>query len=143
MPSKTLKRLSLLLALGAMAGACVHTPAGTPVEVALAKKAEVVRLPPTPLPLRASAPSSGAKADPEAEKTALVAEAYSRGEFCMNAGKDEEAIAAFREVVKLDPTFTEAWNRLAALFERSGNEKESLNAFRHAKLAGNNAKPTQ
>ncbi len=137
--------LPLALAVGVALGGCVHTPPGTSVEVALAKKPEVVRMPApaTPAPARlGSAPgaggNSGNKADGESEKTARVAEAYSRGEFCMNAGKDPEAIEAFREVVKLDPTFTEAWNRLAALFEKAGNDKEALNAFKQAKLAGNN-----
>jgi Tfp pilus assembly protein PilF len=51
----------------------------------------------------------------------------------MQAGKDPEAIAAFREVVKLDPKFTQAWTHLAALYERGGQEKLALEAFRKAK----------
>jgi hypothetical protein len=29
----------------------------------------------------------------------------------------------------------DAWTYLAALYEKAGNAKESLNAFKHAKLA--------
>jgi Tfp pilus assembly protein PilF len=62
-----------------------------------------------------------------------VAEAYSRGEFCIGAGKNDEAIAAFEEVVKIDPTFTEAWQQLAMLYEKKGNSKKAMEAFRRSK----------
>ncbi|HEV7402737.1 MAG TPA: tetratricopeptide repeat protein [Chthoniobacteraceae bacterium] len=131
-----------LLALSSVAwAACVHTPPGTNVNVEIERRAEAARLaanPPTPAPV-APAPSSAAtglpQKPPEPDKTELVAEAYQRGEFCAKAGKDEEAIAAFKEAVKIDPTFVDAWTYLAALYEKAGNEKESMNAFKHAKLA--------
>jgi tetratricopeptide (TPR) repeat protein len=72
-----------------------------------------------------------AKPDP----TALIAEAYGRGEFCMKAGADQEAIAAFREVVKLDATFSDAWRNLAVLYERQGDDEKALEAFRNSKKA--------
>ena len=62
-----------------------------------------------------------------------VAEAFSRGQFCMQAGKDAEAIAAFEEAVKIDPSFNEAWQHLAILYEKTGQEKKALEAFRHAR----------
>jgi Tfp pilus assembly protein PilF len=62
-----------------------------------------------------------------------VAEAYSRGEFCLGAGKDDEAITAFEEVVKIDPTFTEAWQHLAMLYEKKGNSKKAMDAFKRSK----------
>jgi Tfp pilus assembly protein PilF len=62
-----------------------------------------------------------------------VAEAFSRGEFCLNTGKDEEAIAAFQEAVKIDPTFTEAWQRLAVLYEKKGDNQKAIEAFRRSK----------
>jgi Flp pilus assembly protein TadD len=132
----------VLLAAGFAAGGCVHTPPGTSVEVALAKKPEVVRLP-TPPALAAApqAPRSGSAARnpavepdlPKQDKTMLVADAFSRGQFCMKAGKDEEAISAFREVVKIDPTFMEGWQNLAMLYEQTGQEDKALEAFRKAK----------
>ena len=51
----------------------------------------------------------------------------------MNAGKDDEAIAAFLEAVKIDPTFAEAWQRLAALYEKKGDNKRAIDAFRKSK----------
>ena len=124
---------------------CVHTPPGTSVEVALAKKAELVRLPapppPTPAEL-AKMRSSGAvvakhgAVEPELpsnNKVEMVADAFTRGQFCMKAGNDAEAITAFEETVKLDPQFTDAWHCLAVLYEKNGQEKKALEAFRKSK----------
>jgi len=120
-------------------GACfhvqvTHVPPGQSLSVALAKKPQLVRLPgPTPGAVtvrQSAAPDSGL---PKSDNTARVAEAFSRGEFCMNAGKDDEAIAAFLEAVKIDPTFAEAWQRLAALYEKKGDNKRAIDAFRKSK----------
>jgi tetratricopeptide (TPR) repeat protein len=125
--------------MGFLFGACAnlkvtHVPPHQSLDVALAKKAEVVRLP-------VRAPASGIAGrvpavEPELPENSVlerVAEAYSRGEFCLEAGKDEEAIAAFEEAVKIDPAFTEAWQQLAMLYEKKGDSKKALNAFRRAK----------
>jgi tetratricopeptide (TPR) repeat protein len=139
-----LTRFALLALSSAAWIACIHTPPGTSVDVELARRAEAARLaatPATPVPVAPSAPapstasSNGGPRPAESGKTELVADAYSRGEFCAKAGKDEEAIAAFKEAVRIDPTFVDAWTYLAALYEKAGNEKEALNAFKHAKLA--------
>jgi len=53
----------------------------------------------------------------------------------MSAGKDDEAVAAFQEAVRIDPTFTEAWQHLAALYEKKGDNKKAIDAFRKSKLA--------
>jgi Tfp pilus assembly protein PilF len=53
--------------------------------------------------------------------------------FCLQAGRDMEAIEAFQEVVKLDPGFTDAWNNLALLYEKTGHEKKAIEAFKKAK----------
>lgn len=132
---------SILLAAGLAAGGCVHTPPGTSVEIALAKKPEVVRMP-TPPAMVAAATHGSAPAPrspsvepdlPKQDKTMLVADAFSRGQFCMKAGKDEEAITAFREVVKIDPTFVEGWQNLAMLYEQTGQGEKAMEAFRKAK----------
>lgn len=111
--------------------ACVHTPAGTSVNVALAKKAELVRAVAPPLP-----PGGLPLIEPELPQNGTVervAEAFSRGQFCMQAGKDAEAIAAFEEAVKIDPGFTEAWHHLAILYAKVGQEKKALDAFHRAR----------
>ena len=115
--------------------ACVHTAPGTSVKVALAKKAELVRMP-GPLPGSVAAAGRSAIIEPELPGNSTmerVAEAFSRGQFCMQAGKDAEAIAAFEEAVKIDPSFNEAWQHLAILYEKTGQEKKALEAFRRAR----------
>jgi tetratricopeptide (TPR) repeat protein len=141
MRPRSFSRLPLLALSSVAWAACVHTPPGTNVDVELARRAELAHPTAAPPPV-APAPSGGsavsASSTPRSaapDKTELVADAYSRGEFCAKAGKDEEAIAAFKEAVRIDPTFVDAWTYLAALYEKAGNEKEALNAFKHAKLA--------
>jgi len=145
------KAAPVVLAL--LAGACVHTPPGTSVEVALAKKPELVRLPAPPPPVvepgsvvasigsgPGTGSSTGTSVNVPAVEPALpdnqverVAEAYTRGQFCMQAGKDEEAIVAFEEVVRIDPTFFDGWSNLALLYEKVGNEEKAVEAFRKSK----------
>ncbi len=129
-------RLILSFTLLALA-ACVHTPPGTSVRVALAQKAELIRMPgPPPGSVTAAAGRSAVIVEPELPGNSTmerVAEAFSRGQFCMQAGKDAEAIAAFEEAVKIDPSFNEAWQHLAILYEKTGQEKKALEAFRHAR----------
>jgi len=124
-------------------GAVVHTPPGTAVDLALARKPELVRMPLSPAAASvraADAPAAGvAKVPavepdlPRDESVGRVADAYSRGNFCMQAGNDADAITAFEETVKLDPTFTEAWQNLAALYEKRGDEKKAVEAYKRAK----------
>ena len=134
-----MKFLSLVPFAASLAVAgCVHTPPGTSVEIALAKKASLVRLPPssrTDIPsvtaskvaaVEASLPENGARDE-------RVGDAYFRGTFCLKAGRDLEAIEAFQEVVKLDPGFADAWHNLALLYEKTGREAEAIEAFKRAK----------
>jgi Tfp pilus assembly protein PilF len=121
-------------------GACAHVqvthvPPGESVNVALAKKPEVVRLPvaPTAVPHTPVARPAVEPALPADNTVERVAEAYTRGGFCMSAGKDQEAIEAFEEAVKIDPGFGEAWQHLAMLYEKKGESKKALDAFRRAK----------
>ena len=127
--------LFTLAVLALAPAACVHTPPGTSVNVALAKKAELVRLPGPP-PGVAAVNGKLPVIEPELPGNSTAergAEAFSRGQFCMEAGRDAEAISAFEEAVKIDPGFTEAWQRLAILYEKTGQEKKALDAFRRAR----------
>jgi len=125
---------ALTTALVAMV-ACTHTPPGTSVEVALAKKAELIRLPNKGAV--AGSGHRGPKIEPELplldDRIEAVAEAYTRGKFAVADGHFDEAIAAFEETVRLDPTHTEAWQYLAQLYEKAGAEKKALAAFRKSK----------
>ena len=111
--------------------ACVHTPPGTSVEVALAKKPELVNLPAPPPP----PPGTYAAVEPPLpdSRTEAIADAFTRGNFCMRTGNDAEAIAAFEEVLLIDPSFTEAWQNLAILYEKTGDSKKAMEAFRRSK----------
>ncbi len=122
-----------LLALGLTA--CTHTPPGTSVNVALAKRPWVVNMPSLP-PENPAVAGHLPIIEPELPGNSMVervGEAFSRGQFCMQAGKDAEAIAAFEEAVKIDPSFAEAWQHLAILYAKVGNDKKSLEAYRKAK----------
>jgi tetratricopeptide (TPR) repeat protein len=110
-----------------------HVPPHQSLNVALARPAELVR--PAPAPVLTHGPS-GPVVEPDLPGNSTVervAEAYSRGEFCLGVGKDDEAIAAFEEAVKIDPVFTEAWQQLAMLYEKKGEAKKAIEAFRRSK----------
>jgi tetratricopeptide (TPR) repeat protein len=92
-----------------------------------------VELPPGALPPL----PSGAVQIPDGTAAAEgVAEAYSRGTFAMQAGQNAEAIVAFEKAVKLDPDFTDAWGKLAILYQKTGNSAKATAAFKHAKRLG-------
>ena len=134
--AKILSLAGLALALGGCASLKVtHVPPGQSLDEAMAKKPELVRLPAPPPPdLAMLGPVPAVEPELPGNSTVeRVAAAYSRGEFCLGAGKMNEAIAAFEEVVKIDPAFTEAWQHLAMLYEKTGNSKKALEAFRRAK----------
>lgn len=129
-----LRQLCALTLLVSGLAACVHTPPGTSVNVALAKKPELVRLPGPPpgAPLAGGLPVIEPEL-PGSSTVERVGEAFSRGQFCMQAGKDAEAVAAFEEAVQIDPNFTEAWQHLAILYAKLGQDKKSIEAFHRAK----------
>jgi tetratricopeptide (TPR) repeat protein len=121
------------LALAACNGVKVtHVPRGESVEIALARRPDVVRMP-TPAPARTAAIHGGNSGPVVPDKTEQVADAFTRGQFSMQTGNQEAAIQAFREAVKIDPKFKDAWANLAALYERSGQDKLALEAFRKSK----------
>lgn len=119
-----------------------HTPPGTSVEIALAKKPELIKLPtPELAPVSAPAPARATADVPAVEPpmperdlvTEKVGEAYSRGIFLLQTEQDADAIGAFEEAVKIDPTFTDAWEKLASLYEKNGDSKKALECFKKAK----------
>jgi Tfp pilus assembly protein PilF len=77
----------------------------------------------------ASLPANSAAAE-------SVADAYTRGTFAMQAGQTAEAIAALEEAVKLDPDFTDAWGKLAILYQKDGKAAKATEAFKKAKRLG-------
>ena len=137
---KPLPILTLACAAAGLACGCVHTPPGTSVEIALAKKAELFRLPQAAQPRLASRGHSG-QALPYLEpdlplmddRLEAGADAFTRGKFAMADGNDQEAIAAFEEAVRIDPSNQEAWQKLAMLYEKAGSGKKAIDAFRRSK----------
>lgn len=139
---KSFSILSLACAVAGFACGCVHTPPGTSVEIALAKKAELFRLPQAAQPKVAGASARSLPyLEPELplmdDRLEAGADAFTRGQFAMVDGKDQEAIAAFEEAVRIDPANQEAWQKLAMLYEKTGSGKKAIDAFRRSKeLAG-------
>ncbi len=132
-----------LIAAGCLAGTggCVHTPPGTSVEVALAKRAELVRL-----AVANQAPGTGAGGSrsyihvppvepllPESDLIDRVTEATSRAEFLMQTGNEAEAIGAYEEAVQIDPNLAGAWQILAGLYEKQGDNAKAVEAAKRAK----------
>lgn len=134
---------SLAAALLAGCAQFVHVPPGTSVEIALAKKPEVIRMPGPPPGAVAVAtrPRTAAEmglpavepALPTSDSVTAIAEAFTRGNDAFEAGKNDEAISAFQQAVQIDPQFSEAWQRLAMAFEKAGKPDKARDAYRHAK----------
>ena len=130
-----------LLAIGCLAGSggCVHTPPGTSVEVALAKKAELVRLATANQAPGAGGPRSHVFVPavepllPENDLIDRVAEATSRADFLMQTGNETEAIGAYEEAVQIDPNLGGAWQILAGLYEKQGQTDKATEAAKRAK----------
>ena len=82
-------------------------------------------------------PASPVPALPESNDTAnKVADAFTRGSFAMQAGQNAEAITAFEEAVKLDPNFSDAWTKLALLYQKTGSPDKATAAYKKAKKLG-------
>lgn len=82
-------------------------------------------------------PAAPVPALPEGSDTAnKVADAYTRGSFAMQAGQNAEAIVALEEAVKLDPSFSDAWTKLALLYQKKGDSEKATEAYKRAKKLG-------
>ena len=105
-----------------------NAPGGMPVAAAAPGQLPTESLPPLPSG-QVNVPAGTGSAEG-------VADAYSRGTFAMQAGQNAEAIAAFEQTVKLDPDFTDAWGKLAILYQKTGNGAKATDAFKKAKRLG-------
>lgn len=139
----------LLLPVTALAftscGYVHRVPPGQSVAFALAKKPEMVNLPPAATPN----PANAASAQPGATNSAAtgvhvepplpssdvekIADSFTLGNLCMEQGRYEDAIAAYQEAVKLNPGFADAWNKLAVAYQNIGQDKKALEAYRKSK----------
>lgn len=132
-----------LIATGCLAASsgCVHTPPGTSVEVALAKRAELVRLATAHQNPQAGHFSQRSHVFvppvepllPETDLTDRVSEATSRADFLLQTGNESEAIAAYEEAVQIDPNLGGAWQALAGLYEKHGDAAKAAEAGKRAK----------
>ena len=123
-----------VLLAGALLAGCAsvkHVPPGQSLSAAMARKPELVALP--------APPPQSAAVDPGVEpalpqQTEKVADAFSLGTLCMQQGRYPEAIAAYEQALKADPTFGEAWNNLAIAYQNIGQDDKALAAFRKYKM---------
>jgi tetratricopeptide (TPR) repeat protein len=60
----------------------------------------------------------------------------SRGNFAMQAGQTEQAIAVFEHALKLAPGSTDSWGKLAFLYLKQGSSAKAIDAFKKAKHLG-------
>ena len=120
-------------------GSIVHTPPRTSVEVALARKADVVRLADSARPeprLTSYRVVYVPPVEPDLptnDRIEAVAETYTRGKEALAAGKTDEAIKALEEAVKLDPRFPDAWEHLAQAYEKAGDNAQAMEAYAKSK----------
>jgi Flp pilus assembly protein TadD len=128
--------------------AAVHrVPPGQAVAFAMAKKADLVTMPPQTRPA-ASAPSAtragadaggAAAAHPEPELPTLssdvekVADSFTLGNLHMEQGQYADAITAYQQALKVNPNFAEAWSKLAVAYQNAGQDKKALEAYRKYK----------
>lgn len=111
-----------------------QTPAGAPLPAEMPVAATTPdQLPSQPLP---PLPSGDVQIPTGTATAEGVADSYSRGSFAMQAGQYPEAIAALEQAVKLDPDFTDAWGKLAILYQKTGDSLKATEAFKKAKRLG-------
>ena len=119
----------------------VHVPPGTSVELALARKPEVLKMPEAPAVGQRSQPSRGRRVYapavepnlPTTDSVTAAAEAYTRGRIALTEGRTDDAVTALQQAVQVDPQFTQAWQTLAMAYEKAGNGDKAKEAFRRSK----------
>jgi len=140
--AQALFALSCVIVTATGCGYVHHVPPGQSVAFSMAKKADLVAMPPSPQPTLATAGSRTAAAQeniepqmPSASDTEKVADSFALGNLFMEQGRYTEAIAAYEAAVKIDPTFADAWNKLAVAYQNSGQDQKALEAYRRFKSA--------
>ena len=118
--------------------ACVkHVPPGQSLSAAMAKRPELVALPSPPSETVAAnepvRPDQAVEALPVAQ-TEKVADSFTLGNLCMQQGRYADAIAAYEEALKEDPSFADAWNNLAIAYQNTGQDEKAMAAFRKYKM---------
>lgn len=111
-----------------------HVPPGQSVEIALAKKATPVEHP----VVKTARSYTGPGVEPDLptgnpDGIATVSDFFTLGCLFMEQGNYPDAIGAFEKALKLDPTFTEAWNNLAVCYQSCGQEEKAVETFRKYK----------
>ncbi len=105
----------------------------------MARKPELVALPPPPAPPvnvagAASQTLPPGAAQPPLPETESVADAFTLGNLCLQQGRYPEAIDAYETALKGDPSFAEAWNNLAIAYQDIGQDGKAMAAFRKYKM---------
>ena len=109
----------------------IHVPAGQSILVATAPKAVAI---PTPPPQRGFLYGLFHHRTPDvSEGGNTVADYYSIGVFCLQQGKNAEAINALEKATQMDPGFGDAWSQLAVAYENTGANDKALEAYKRSK----------
>lgn len=116
-------------------GVTVHrVPPGQSLNVAMAKKAVAIEQPPAiRMPNPIDPTQIAVEPDLPASDTEKIADLITSANFCMQAGKPKEAIAAYEEAIQLKPDFAEARYNLAVLYQQVGEEEKALREFKRFK----------
>ncbi len=133
-----------IIAAAAVAGCSqfAHVPPGASIEIALAPKPEVLRIPGAPPAVAEASRAPRVRelhlppvepALPTNDSVTAVAEAFTRGSEALEKGQTDAAISAFQQAVQADPKFSEAWQKLAMAYEKAGKPDKAKEAYRHSK----------
>jgi tetratricopeptide (TPR) repeat protein len=118
-----------------------HVPPGNSAQIALAKRA----IPVDPLPDISAQKGTGSNGavqgipamEPDLPSqgvsTERVIDFFNAGNASLDQGKNDEAIAAFQKVIKLNPGFEEAWIKLALCYQNSGQEQKAVETLKRYK----------
>lgn len=115
--------LVILVMMGALAVAVVLRPQGPTRSSARGGVPPPVSAPAVPLPV--PVPSAVPVSD-------RVAALMRTGIDAAQSGELDQAVAAFRKAVEVDPTDAEAWDSLGVVLVRAGDEARGVEAFRRA-----------
>lgn len=115
--------LVIVVMMSALAVAVMLRPQGPARSSARSGAAAPVSAPAAPLPVPLP------PAPPVSDRVAALMRA---GVDAARSGKLDQAAAAFREAVEVDPADAEAWDSLGVVLVRAGDEARGVEAFRRA-----------